>query len=470
MKSATSKFSSKMTNMDLRQIANDIPDYKAFMTMDEVRESSHRLAEDFPDIASIRVVGNTRAGDPIELLTIKGGDLQAFVFGGPHPNEPIGTMSVEYLSRKLCEDPALREELGYTWHFIKSIDSDGMRLNEGWFKGPFTPTNYALHYYRPEPDAQVEWTFPIDYKNLHFHTPLPETEALMRVIDEIKPVFMYSLHNAGFGGVYYYVSRDCPPLYKLFHEIPEWFGLALDLGEPEVSYAPIYAPAVFGMPGMDESYDYLESLGIEDPSIYITAGTSSKSYAEPYNTFTLVVEMPYFDDPRVNEHTVTGVIRRDAILARLDKGDADGAWMATLLEKVKPHLRLNSAVRSAAETFVKLSVDWRSQERLGAQADPDTLRPATVAEVFSNELSNPFYQYLVMGMLSRMLQDEVAAGNTEPALVKAAAEAAARLAQDGAEFESKLNYRALPLQSLVGVQVCAGLATAQYLRDMHTTS
>jgi len=33
----------------------------------------------------------------------------------------------------------LREELGYTWHFIKSIDADGMRLNEGWFKGPFTP-------------------------------------------------------------------------------------------------------------------------------------------------------------------------------------------------------------------------------------------------------------------------------------------------------------------------------------------
>lgn len=439
------------------------------MTMDEVRDSSHKLAEEFPEIASIRVVGNTRAGDPIELLTIKGGALQAFVFGGPHPNEPIGTMSVEYLSRKLCEDPALRGELGYTWHFIKSIDSDGMRLNEGWFKGPFTPTNYAKHYYRPEPEAQVEWTFPIDYKNLHFHSPLPETEALMRVIDEIKPVFMYSLHNAGFGGVYYYVTRDCAPLYPLFAELPEWFGLALDLGEPEVSYAPVYAPAVFGMPGMDESYDFLESIGIEDPSTVITAGTSSKSYAEPYNTFTLVVEMPYFDDPRVNDNTMTEVIRRDAILARLDKGDANGEWMSSRLEQVKPYLTLNTAVRSAAENFIKLSVDWRSQERLGAQANPDTLRPATVAEVFSNELSNPFYQYLVLGMFSRMLQDEVAAGNTEPIVMKIAIEAAEHLAKEGTEFEAKLNYRALPIQSLVGVQVVAGLATAAYLREVHSS-
>ena len=137
--------------MDLRQIANDIPDYQRFLTIDELNASSHQLVEDFPELASIRIVGQTRQGDPIELLTIKGGEKQAFVFGGPHPNEPIGTMTIEYLSRRLCEDGALREELGYTWHFIKSIDSDGMRLNEGWFAGPFTPTNYARHFFRPAP-------------------------------------------------------------------------------------------------------------------------------------------------------------------------------------------------------------------------------------------------------------------------------------------------------------------------------
>ena len=99
------------------------------------------------------------------------------MFGGPHPNEPVGCMAIEFLTRRLCEDEALRTELGYTWHFIKSIDADGMRLNEGWFKGPFTPTQYAWHFFRPAPFDQVEWTFPLDYKTLHFDTPMPETEA-----------------------------------------------------------------------------------------------------------------------------------------------------------------------------------------------------------------------------------------------------------------------------------------------------
>ena len=213
--------------MDLKQLAKDISDYAAFLTVDELTQSSHELVAQFPDIASLRVVGHTRLSDPIELLTIQGGPRSAFVFGGPHPNEPIGTLTIEYLSRRLCEDAQFREELGYTWHFIKSIDADGMRLNEGWFKGPFTLTNYARHYYRPEPAAQVEWTFPLDYKLLHFDAPLPETVALMKVIDEVKPDFMYALHNAGFGGVYYYVSEDCSPLYPIFHDIQKHSLLSL---------------------------------------------------------------------------------------------------------------------------------------------------------------------------------------------------------------------------------------------------
>ena len=451
--------------MDLKQIAADIPDYQVFLTIDELNASSHVLVESFPDLASLRVVGQTRRGDPIELLTIKGGDKQAFVFGGPHPNEPIGTMAIEYLSKKLCEDTSLREELGYTWHFIKSIDSDGMRLNEGWFKGPFTPTNYARHFYRPEPAAQVEWTFPIDYKNLHFHSPLPETEALMQVIDEVKPTLLYSLHNAGFGGVYYYVGRECPPLYPIFSEIPEWFGLALDLGEPEVSHAKTFAPAIFEWLSVEENYDHLESVGIEDPSMVISSGGSSVGYAKPYNSFGLIVELPYYDEPRVNDQTLTHEMRRDALIKQLDVADSFGKWMAERLERAKPHLKLNTAVRSATETFIRLGVGWRDAERKYVLSNDETLRKATVAELFSIELSGHFYHILILGMCARIFKEEVAAGNDDPIILELAAETSARLETVGAEFESKLIYRALPIRSLVGVQVCAGLATAAYLRD-----
>lgn len=451
--------------MDLRAIAGDIPDYDAFLTVDELNASSHKLAADYPDLVSIRVLGQSRSGDPIELVTIQGGPLQAFVFGGPHPNEPIGTMTIEYLSRRLCEDAALREELGFTWHFIKCIDSDGMRLNEGWFKGPYTPTNYARHFFRPAPFDQVEWTFPIEYKTLRFNSPLPETQALMAVIDELKPTLIYSLHNAGFGGVYYYVSGGSDALFSQFQEIPEWFNLTLDLGEPEVSYAETLAPAVFKWLSISKAYDYLAENGVEDPATIIDAGASSAEYAAKYGSYMLVVELPYYDEPRVNDQSKTDTLRRDAILQGLDLQEESDDWIHTQMEAVKDFLTLETPISRAVTSFVRMGKSHRQAERQWAQTDEATNRPATQAEVFSNLLVPRFYSLLTVGMFARVLDGEVAAGNTNPAVVTARDAARARLDEQGASLESALNYRALPIRSLVGVQVVAGLATAAYLKS-----
>lgn len=449
--------------MDLQQIARDIPDYSVFLTIDELNASTHQLHSVYPDLTDLRVVGETRRGDPIELLTIKGGEHQAFVFGGPHPNEPIGTMMIEYLTRRLCEDEALRNELGYTWHFIKSIDSDGMRLNEGWFKGPFTPTNYARHFFRPAMFDQIEWTFPIEYKTLNFKQPLPETKTLMRVIDEVKPDLLYSLHNAGFGGVYYYVSGKCEPLYPAFHAIPEWFNLALDLGEPEVPFAEPFAPAIYNLIDMRVFYDYLEKNGTPDPAAAIQSGTSSADYASKYGTFYLVVEMPYFDDPRVNSQQPTDMLRRDAILQGLDMMDEFDNWTLAQMDTIRADLRLETLMSRAVNAFVSVGKDYRAAERQWAANAEDTNRPATEAEVFSNLMGKPFYRLLIHGMFARMLGEEIAAGNPSKAITATFEAARDRLETFGARLESQLNYRALPIRSLVGVQTCAGLATAQYL-------
>ncbi len=451
--------------MDLQQIAADIPDYQEFLTVDELNESSQRLREQYPALVSIREVGKTRSGDPIELLTIAGGDDNAFVFGGPHPNEPIGCLTIEYLSRRLCADDQLRAELGYTWRFIKSIDADGMRLNEGWFKGPFTPSNYARHFYRPARHEQVEWTFPIDYKTLKFDDPLPETRALMQVIDETKPKLLYSLHNAGFGGVYYYVSDECPALYDTFHQIPECFGLALDLGEPELSFAEPYAPAIYRMLTSNDMYDHLERHGVADPGAVIGFKASSAQYAERHGSFFLIVEMPYFDEPRVNDQSLTATIRRDAILQAMDIAVEHDDWIRGLHATVEGALSLDSPVRRALEDFLAMSAGFREADREWVMAAEDTNRPATQAELFSNLYTSRFYKLLNTGLLSRMLRDEIAAGNSSAAIVSASEAARARLDEDGHALETALDYRAIPIRSLVGVQCCAGLATAAYLQS-----
>jgi len=81
-----------------------------------------------------------------------------------------------------------------------------------------------------------------------------------------------------------------------------------------------------------------------------------------------------------------------------------------------------------------------------------------------------FYPFLIFGMFARMFKDEVDAGNTSPIIAEIAAEAAQRLESEGAAFEGKLNYRALPIQGLVGVRVCSGLATAEFLRNTVPTT
>ena len=451
--------------MDLRSIAADIPDYQEFLTVDELTASSHRLRDQYPQLVSMREVGRTRNGEPIELLTIAGGEDNAFVFGGPHPNEPIGCMTIEYLSQRLCADDDLRAELGYTWHFIKSIDADGMRLNEGWFKGPFTPTNYARHFYRPARQEQVEWTFPIDYKSLQFADPLPETRALMQVIDETKPKLLYSLHNAGFGGVYYYVSSECPALYEAFHQIPEWFDLALDLGEPELSFAEPYAPAIYRMLTSVDMYDHLERHGVADPSAVIGFKASSAQYAERHGSFFLIVEMPYFDEPRVNDQSLTATLRRDAILGAMDIAAEHDDWIRGRHASVASALRLDTPVRRALEDFLIMSAGFREADREWVMAADETNRPASQAELFSNLYTSRFYKLLNTGLLARMLRAEIAGGNADRDIQAASRDAEARLTAESEALETALDYRAIPIRSLVGVQCCAGLATAAYLQS-----
>jgi hypothetical protein len=144
--------------------------------------------------------------------------------------------------------------------------------------------------------------------------------------------------------------------------------------------------------------------------------------------------------------------------------------MSSRLEQLQPYLKLKTSVRSATENFVKLGVGWRDAERKFVNSSDDTLRKATTAELFSAQFSTPFYHFLILGMLARMLRDEVEAGNREPLVAQMADEAAQRLEKDGTDFERQINWRALPIRALVGVQVCAGLAAVEHLRDTTPTS
>ncbi|MFQ6015479.1 MAG: M14 family zinc carboxypeptidase [Anaerolineae bacterium] len=452
--------------MRFQSIIDDVPDYTGFLTVDELNESSRHLAAEYLDKVQLLRVGRSRQGDDILALRIGDGELTALLFGFPHPNEPIGSMTTEYLARRLAEDDAIREELGYTWYIVKCIDPEGARLNEGWFKGPFNPRHLALNYYRPPGYQQIEWTFPITYKTLKFDQPLPETQALIDIIHQAKPAFMYSLHNSGFGGVYFYVSRPCPPLYPIFHQLARDQGLPLHLGEPEVPYVEKYADAVFYMPGSDQTYDYYVEHTDKDPAEIMNYGTSSDHYAQQVaDTFTLVCEMPYYYDIRIDDRSPTEVRRRQAVLEGLAESRQTYDFIKERYEVVAPHLRGPSPFRDSLEEYLRRTLDDIAAKEHWARTTPELEQPATVAELFDNLQVNRFYRLMIFGMLKRLIDQalEQGDGRRETALRGVQEEVLAEFEKRSDALERELDYQVIPIKKLVSVQSGSALYAAEYV-------
>ncbi|MCP4540364.1 MAG: hypothetical protein GY832_24770 [Chloroflexi bacterium] len=448
---------------DILDIINDVPDYEVFLTVDELKASTQKLANDYPDVVELMPVGHSRQGDPIQVVKIGDGSKKALLFAMPHPNEPIGSMMLEYLSRRLAEDDALRESLDYTWYMIKCIDPDGTRLNEGWFKGPFSAVNYARHFYRPPSFQQVEWTFPIDYKTLHFHDPLPETQVLMTMIEEMEFDFIYSLHNSGFGGAYFYVSEDAKSLYEPFHQVVKSQDLPLHLGEPEMPYAIVYADAVFHVPPISESYDFLEKQIGSDPSTIISGGTSSFDYARAFgNPFCLVCEMPYFYNPAIHNTSPSDMTRREAILQGIAQSKKDTGFLQEQHDAIKDELTVESPFRFAIEESLRTFLKHMKAQENWAKTDPKTEKTATVAEKLDSLVIYGFYRLLSLGMFVRMIEAQIESTGESPALSSALEKAQATFEAHSAELESKLEYDVIPIKKLVRVQLGSALLAAGY--------
>jgi hypothetical protein len=423
-----------------------VPEHREFLTLRELQASSHGLVSEFPAVARSEEVGRSAEGRPIELLSIGDGPRSVLLVGVPHPNEPIGTLTAEFLSRLMCENDALREDLGITLHVIKVADPDGLVLNEGWFKGTFSPLRYALNYYRPPHREQVEWSFPVSYRSLQFSTPAPETAAVMRVMERVRPDVFYSLHNAGFCGVYFYLSDDRPVLIPALHELVGAQGLPLHRGEPEVPYLKTLAPAVYRLFGIAEHYDYLAASLGEDPAPLIEAGTSSDDWLSGVcDAFSIVCELPYYTSPILEDTGSAGRSRRDAVREGVARATAIHAEIARRFDALSaPDHRLT---RSVAD-YVR-----KTPKRLGAELahaeEASYGRDATRAEALDATTCRAFYHLVYLGEVYRLA---VMTGAS-----REAADIEAQLARQMRDVERESALSVLPIRPLVAVQAGTGL-------------
>ncbi|MBS7611122.1 peptidase M14 [Candidatus Bathyarchaeota archaeon] len=440
------------------RVLNEIPDFKEFMNVDELNASARELASKHPDRVSMFKIGEARNGEPINCLKIGSGELTALLFAFPHPNEPIGSMTLEYLSWRLSVDDTFRSKMNTTWYIIKCVDPFGARLNEGWFKGDWSLRKYALNYYRPPGYKQIEWAFPVEYKTLKFDKPIPETQALMNLINEIKPDYVSSLHNAGFCGAYFYLSDPIPDVYDKLHVVTSKFDIPLHLGEPEVPYANKFADAIFKMPTVVEEYEYLAEHLKKDPSEVIRSGASSDEYVKRINknALTVVCEVPYIYDDRIANTTPVGIKRRDILLLEAEKTRRQLIELKKRLETIKYCVDESSPFYEALSEFIRIGLESVKARKNWAKKDPSTTRQATVSELFDSMVARIyFYGMLRLGLFYRLTCEKP----EEPILKEHCKWSLKKIELMCKEFMDMSNYIVIPVRNLVGVQLGSILYT-----------
>lgn len=454
--------------MDYQRILDNVPDYKAFMSVDEMDQSTLKLKEEYPDLIDLTIIGHSRNDHPIYCMKIGHGEKKALMFGCPHPNEPMGAMMLEYFSRALCEDDEFRENCGYTWYLIKCIDIDGTKLNEGWFKGPFNLTNYARNFFRPTSYEQVEWTFPIEYKQLKFDRPMPETKALMKLIDEVKPDFMYSLHNAGFGGAYWYITEDLPELWNQFYHAAQSRGMPLSLGEPEAPYITAFAPAIFKNTGIQEDYDYVEKYADKDSDLSkrFECGTSSNDYASKYGTVSLVGELPYFYSPKIESDKIMPFTRKEALIKgeqiKLNEYDE----IAEGYQLYQKYVSDDNPFAKMVEMMIKNRKASYEESVRHVEADDKFNEPCKESEAFDSLDITRFYALLIWGLLVRGAKFECTRHEGDVAQqLKKTAEMLEKKMMVKARAVESIEYSLVPIQTLVRIQLESGLIVSSYIKE-----
>lgn len=414
-----------------------------FAGVEEIGAGVRRVAERRSGIASADTIGITRAGRSLARLTIGSGDRQAVVLGMTHPNEPTGAHGALALAELLAADDELRSALGLMWHIVPCADPDGAALNEAWFGGPYDRATYARQFYRPPFAEQVEWTFHMEDRRLPGLTPLPETKALMGLIDAVEPELMVSMHNAEVGGLYCYVTRDRPDLTHAMAAICDATGLRAYRGEPEEP-ADILAPGVFRVA----------------PALEGAAMLCSTDYAGRHDAFAVMTEPPLWADPRVGDLRPIAFTRAESY-ARYARRSADLAaehagWVGALEGRWILQTPRHRSVAKYADDCAAA----------GAHADTDSAGDGPCSVAYASSLAGLLHleRLRAAGHLAGALRAELAAGNDDNAITVVLAEVERRIDEWGAEADD-VAAPFVGLDGAVRAHVGLALASAAALAD-----
>ncbi|PSM37681.1 3-hydroxyacyl-CoA dehydrogenase [Streptomyces dioscori] len=405
-----------------------------YPSVTELERSARALAAHRPGLCSLRRIGASRAGRPLCLLSVGHAERAVLVVAGAHANEPVGGATLLALAERVVRERRLRDDT--SWHFLLCADPDGAGLHVT--PAPRTLLDYHLGFFRPAGPEQPEWSPSV----LPPGRLPPETLALIRVIDELRPYLQVTLHGTDLGGSWVQLTRDIPGLAEPFGKSAAELNIPVETGASDAAGWPASGPGVHVMPAPGTHPAHL--------SMPDDARESTWYRAHLYGGLTAVVEVPMWasdlvDDPTPHPAPAAAMGRLARRLLR------DAQQVESVLTEALPRLPgpagpLLRAARWALELVPGLAVDW--------------VRPppahTTMAHVGSVDAFGRRLPLRAAAMLLRVLReaDDRAAPALEH-LVGSWSEAFAR----------RFRARWVPLEQQVEHQSRTVLAAARHARD-----
>lgn len=327
--------------IDVAAVLRGLPRFQKFCSVAELSALVETIRGTSAQ-AEVRIAGTSGQGLPIHHVRFGKGRVKALFVGWPHPNEPIGGLTVFSLLTLLRQGHRQLVDADVEWHIVPCIDPDGATLNEGWTQQPFSLGNFMRNCYRQEPCDQVERSFPIHYKRLHFERPTQEASTLQELLTTIRPDFFYSLHNHRVGALSYFLTRGIDErYYRQLHQLAHSYQVPLQQGgSPLQGGHAQFAPGIWELFSVPKYYDYLETVRAAPEEGLHEAGGCSWDYLAQINerALTFVMELPYLHHPASVSTKETAQNLRQFML----RSDADNKFLITVIleewEKVKEAL------------------------------------------------------------------------------------------------------------------------------------
>ncbi|NUS10604.1 MAG: hydroxylacyl-CoA dehydrogenase [Streptomyces sp.] len=427
----------------------------AYPTVSGVAAAARLLSARHPDLVRMRLAGESRTGRPLWLLSVGHGRRHALVVAGPHPDEQAGGGTALWLAEQAVADRHRLADADLTWDFLLCLDPDGTVLNETGPAGPRPPAVHFRHTYRPAARDQPEWAG-------SFRAPgdeLPETYALLAVIDELRPVVQCSLHGTDVGGSWVQLTADVPGLAEPFGKYAAELDVPVQTGTYDALFWDSAGPGVYVLPpggGRERFASEPEQVG-------------GSTWCRPhrYGGLTALVEVPMWATRRVADPTPhpDPSLGLRAMAARLRK---DGAALAGSLDRALPLIGdpgvpdgctalLLGGVEQAVGAFAALAADY---DALAA----DSPVPLTMAHLAALDIASRRIPLRAAGMLLRLL-DEQPLGDCDPAAEpgRLRARLERRLDAGARELVTSTDARWVPVYEQVELQARTVLAIVERL-------